>query len=199
MVKKVILAAILSISGIVGAYAQENSVWRLPEVNKKDVQKDYSEKQTGFWIAAEAGAAYSCRLFHSNFGYTEIDVTGGWRFNEYLRAGIGLGGRYYFDNDAVRKDHSAWGMPIYVNVRGNMIPTQYRDIVPYYSVDLGGTVRDGFMFRPSVGLRFGRERNAFILSLGYVGQHLKTYSIENPEKGKGKFVSFVSLRLGYEF
>ena len=103
------------------------------------------------------------RLFNSNFGYTEIDAVAGYRFNEYVRVGLGLGARYYFDNNKVRSTLSEWAFPIFLNVRGNFIPTRYRDVVPYYSFDIGVTVRDGFMLRPTVGLRVGRERSAWAM------------------------------------
>lgn len=122
----------------------------------------------------------------------------GYRFNEYVRVGLGLGARYYFDNNKVRSTLSEWAFPIFLNVRGNFIPTRYRDVVPYYSFDIGVTVRDGFMLRPTVGLRVGRERSAFLVGLGYVGQDLSTYSRDNLRKTR-RFVNFITLKLGYEF
>ncbi len=122
----------------------------------------------------------------------------GYRFNEYVRVGLGLGARYYFDNNKVRSTLSEWAFPIFLNIRGNFIPTRYRDVVPYYSFDIGGTVRDGFMLRPTVGLRVGLERSAFLVGLGYVGQDLSTYSRDNLRKTR-RFVNFITLKLGYEF
>lgn len=183
------------------AFSQENEVRRMPEVNKDNLQHNYSADNTGFWIAAEAVGGYSCRLYNSNFALAEIDVTAGYRLNEYLRVGLGFGGRYYFDNSAVRYNGSEWAFPLYANARGNFIPTDYRTTVPYWSFDLGGTILDGFMMRPTVGLRIGQKRSAFLLGLTYTGQSLKGYTIN--ERGtrdpKTKFVSFISLKLGYEF
>ena len=98
----------------------------------------------------------------------------------------------------MRSTLSEWAFPIFLNVRGNFIPTRYRDVVPYYSFDIGVTVRDGFMLRPTVGLRVGRERSAFLVGLGYVGQDLSTYSRDNLRKTR-RFVNFITLKLGYEF
>lgn len=200
MVRKFLLAAALFF-GVSSVVAQENQVYRMPEVETRDITKNYSSFDTGFWIAAEAVGAYSCRLYNSNFGLTEIDVTAGYRFNEYLRVGLGLGARYYFDNNKVRYYSSEWAMPIFANIRGNIIPTNYRTTVPYYSFDIGGTVRDGFMIRPTIGLRIGQPRNAFLLGLAYTGQSLKgfEFSPENKRLSKQRFVSFITLKLGYEF
>lgn len=199
MVRNLCAAALLTLGCIFSVPAQLHRVTRMPEIDKSNVQKDYYENENGYWMAAEAGAAYSCRLFGSNFGFTEVDVTGGYRFSEYFRAGLGLAARLYFDNNAVRKNDSPWAMPVFVNFRGNFIPTQYRNVVPFYSIDTGATFRDGFMIRPSVGLRIGQQRNAFVVSAGYLGQNLKIEDSHAPSKGKEKFVSFVTLRLGYEF
>lgn len=200
MVKNLLTGLIIALS-VLSTSAQENHVRRLPDIEKSGEQKIYTDKTDGFWIAAEASGAYSCRLYHSNFGLAEVDVTAGYRFNEYFRCGIGVGARYYFDNDKVRFDSSEWACPIYANVRGNIIPTMYRNVVPFYSFDIGGSIRDGFMIRPVVGIRVGQARHAFLLGLGYLGQNLKSYDFDESGKryAKGKFVSFITLRLGYEF
>jgi hypothetical protein len=198
MVVRHFIAGLIAAACSVAASAQINQVTRLPQVGAPEKQADYTSAGSGFWMAAEASAAYSCRLFNSNFGYTEIDAVAGYRFNEYVRVGLGLGARYYFDNNKVRSTLSEWAFPIFLNVRGNFIPTRYRDVVPYYSFDIGVTVRDGFMLRPTVGLRVGRERSAFLVGLGYVGQDLSTYSRDNLRKTR-RFVNFITLKLGYEF
>ncbi|MDE5980216.1 MAG: hypothetical protein K2G84_09330, partial [Muribaculaceae bacterium] len=89
MVIKHFIAGLIAAACSVGASAQINQVTRLPQVGASEKQADYTSVQSGFWMAAEASAAYSCRLFNSNFGYTEIDAVAGYRFNEYARVGIG--------------------------------------------------------------------------------------------------------------
>lgn len=204
MVRKIFAIAALTLSIATTATAQENTVQRLPEIDrqKSGIQTDYATRDTGFWIAGEATGGYSCRLMHSNFSFAEVTATGGWRFNSYFRLGLGFGGRCYFDNDKVRTTASEWAFPIFANVRGNFIPTDYRDVVPYYSVDIGGTVRDGFLFRPAVGIRVGQNRGAFLLALAYTGQDLRSFAFNKATftyDKQRKFVSFISLRLGYEF
>lgn len=199
MKKVIALAAAAMIAA--GAMAQENTVKRLPDVDTRYEQKEYTENNTGFWAAVEASGAYSCRLFNSNFSLAEVSAVFGYRFNDYLRLGIGIGGRYYFDNSKVRHTSSEWAFPLFANVRGNFLPTQYRNVVPYYSMDLGGTIRDGMMVRPTLGLRFGQSRSAFLLGVGYLGQDLKsfTFNEKGQKESKRKFVSFVTLKVGYEF
>lgn len=156
---------------------------------------DYTELNTGFWCAAELGEAVSVNLSRRNYTFTELDFVGGYRMSEFLRFGLGLGARFYNDNSS-RYSKVAWGMPIYATVRGNVIPGKYRDVVPYYSFDMGGSVRDGFMIRPGLGIRIGQKRSAFLINLSYLGQNI--ISRENDVR-KNKFTSFFMLKIGYEF
>ena len=201
MVKKA-LSLVAALAMCVSAtIAQENQVNRLPEVNPAYEVNDYTTLNRGFWMAAEAAGGYSLRLNHSNFGFGEVDFTAGYRLSEYFRLGAGFGFRHYIDNDKVRYSDIAWSFPLYVNFRGNFIPTGERNVVPYYSVDFGGAIRDGIMLRPTIGLRIGQPRKAFIVGLSYTGQELKIFDYdENHDRcSKKKFASFISLRLGYEF
>jgi len=166
---------------------------KLLPVGKDPSLTDYSVAESGFWCAGQIYGAYSTIISSPNSPYGEIDFIGGYRFNKYLRVGIGLAGRYYFNNDEVRKSDMKWAMPLYLNIRGNIIDDTYRTVTPYYSMDLGATIRDGFMMRPTIGIRVGQERSAFLLGLTYTGQSLKY------RKGNQKFVSFVGLTLGFEY
>ena len=157
--------------------------------------KDYGELSTGFWFSAEIGEALSCNISRSNYTFTELDITAGYRFSQYFRCGIGVGARYY-NNNSQRFSNIAWGMPIYATLRGNLIPSEYRSVIPYYSFDIGASIRDGFMVRPGIGMRVGQNRSAFLVNLSYLGQNI--ISIENSQR-KNKFTSFVMLKVGYEF
>ena len=166
---------------------------KLPEVkNSKGGHVDYTLNDTGFFFAAEAGVGVTSKVADDNMVFTEINVVGGYRVNEYFRAGIGFGGRYYATNQDARY-HKNWSFPLYANFRGNFIPSEYRKVVPYYSFDIGAAIRDGFMVRPTIGIRIGEPRAAFLIGISYLGQN-----ITMPAK-KDKFISGVTLKLGYEF
>lgn len=170
--------------------------------NKPTSHKDYSTFNTGFWCAVELQGGYSLNLSKKNVGMTELDVVGGYRFNQYAKVGLGFGGRYYFNNNDVRYSSVKWAFPLYLNVRGNFISDEYRSVVPYYSMDLGTAFRDGVFFRPTVGIRVGSERSAFLLGLSYMGQQLKCFKT-NADTGNKlahkKYTSFITLKVGYEF
>lgn len=186
-------AAILSLS----AYAQENEVNRIPQIGTDTSQERYSTYESSVWFAVEATAGYSCHFTGHNMGIGEADITVGYRFNQYFKPGIGIGARYYIDPGYLRTNSVRWGFPLYAAVRGNIIDGTYRSVVPYYEVALGGTIRDGFMVRPSLGLHIGDPRRAFTIALSYLGQDVTVCK----EAGKKytKFNNFVALRLGYEF
>lgn len=179
---------------------------KVPAVSKKaDSYSDYTTYTRGFWFAVELQGGYSARLVNKNIGMAELDVVGGYRFNDYLKLGIGIGARYYISSKEVRDKDVQWGFPIYANVRGNFMPSQYRTVVPYYSFDLGGSIRDGVMVRPTIGIRIGEPRQAFLVGLSYLGQSMKADGKVDKDGKDGKptktdkFLSFVTLKIGYEF
>lgn len=184
------------------AAAQERTVNRLPEIGRPTEDVEYSSNNSGFWAAVELSGGTTCRINKNNTWFGEADVVAGYRFNDFIRVGAGFGSRYYGKSDSpVRYSSIDWSFPVYLDLRGNFIPQTYRNVVPYWSFDVGATLRDGFMMRPSAGIRVGRQRCAFLLALSYTGQNMKVsrFNALNREVGSNRFVSLVSLRLGYEF
>lgn len=157
--------------------------------------KDYGDLNKGFWFSADIGEALSCNITGGNYTFTELSVIAGYRFGEFFRVGIGVGARYY-NNNSYRFSNIAWGMPLYAVIRGNIIPSEYRNLIPYYSFDMGASIRDGYMVRPGIGVRVGQNRNAFLINVSYLGQNI--ISTENSQK-INKFTSFIMLKIGYEF
>lgn len=196
MLKK-FLASCLMLTACAGAYAQENTINRIPEVGKDNTQNVYTDYDKGFWCAGDLLGGYSMNMTGHNMAFAEIDYNAGYRFNEFLKVGAGLGCRYYFDQEYLRRGDIKLAMPIYATVRGNFMPGKYRTVVPFYSFDIGGTVRDGFMVRPAVGIRVGEPRKAFTASIVYMGQNNLIYN--NLGEKANKFRSFVALRLGFEY
>lgn len=181
----------------VSAFGQENTINRIPVVGKDINQEQLSTYNSGVWFSAELLGGYSAHLSGDNMGVTEVDVTVGYRFNEYIKLGIGVGVRYYIDQKDLRRHHSAWGMPIFLGARGNIIPGKYRKCVPYWGFEIGTSIRDGVMFRPTVGLHIGEPRQAFTIGVSYMGQNIASSNILG--ENKNSFTSFFCLRLGYEF
>lgn len=158
---------------------------------------DYNHYKQGVFCSAELSGAYSPSASSKNIGYTELDIVGGYRFNDFLRLGVGLGARLFIDSSYYRVMNHNWGMPVFINARGNLIPNDYLDVVPFWTVDFGAEFPDGVMIRPCVGIRVGQPRSAFIASIGYVGQQIRCYS--KAFEITHKMRSFITLKIGYEF
>ena len=62
--------------------------------------------------------------------------------------------------------------------------------VPWWSVDLGYSIPEGFYASPTVGVRVGGPRNNFIAGVTYIFQSVAA--------AKTSYHA-VGLRLGYEF
>ena len=84
-------------------------------------------------------------------------------------------------------------MSLFVNAHGNILSDNIRRTIPYWSTNIGTSLPDGFFLTPSVGLRIGEKRNAFLVSIGYTLRHLKVFPKHTSN------YSGVLLKLGYEF
>ncbi len=166
---------------------------RVPRQVSEVTTDDYSTYTQGFWCAVELYGGYTCSLSKSNISFTEVSYIAGYRVNQFAKVGLGLGARYYLKRNAAYTESIRWAMPLFAHVRGNLINEEYRTIVPYYSLDFGGAFRDGFMWRPSIGIKIGEDRSAFTVAVSYLGQSTKRFDNEQ------KYVSGIVLRLGYEF
>lgn len=200
----VLLAAVVISAGV--ATAQNNAVEsgrtiKMPEEKGHSIN-DYGTRNSGFWNAFELQGGYSVNHGHSNIGLVEFDYVAGYRFNEYLRVGAGIGARYYPKSSDLRYTSWKWSFPLFFNVRGNITSGQYRTVVPYYSLDAGASLHDGFMFRPTVGIRIGDYNNsAFLVGVSYLGQSLKVAktNADGAVYRDNYLASFITLKLGYEF
>ena len=165
----------------------------MPTDPKLPQYKDFRSYKKGYWFAVEGSFGSTARFIKRNLQATELDYVNGYRLNEFLKVGVGIGGRCYVNNNEVRSSGIRWSMPLFADFRGNFVAQTSRTVVPYWSFDIGGTVRDRFMIRPSVGLRIGEARSCFLVGITYTGQEMKladkTYSFEN----------LFSLKIGYEF
>lgn len=167
---------------------------KLPERPKRSSYIDYSECDKGFWCAIETEAGSSIAFKHKNVQAASLTYTAGYRISEFLKLGVGIGGRYYFNNNEdVRDTDIDWAFPIFANFRGNIISQEIRSMVPYWSLNIGGVIRDGFYLSPTIGLRFGENRNSWLIGISYGLHQLKVFPDDT------EFKNFISLKIGYEF
>lgn len=195
--KKAFIFLSALVCAVLTCSAQENKINRIPEKGYDVNQQRYYEYDRGFWFGAEAMYGYSCHTHGHNMGFAEIDLTAGYRFSQFFKIGVGTGPRHYISQKSLRRHDTEWAMPIFGVLRGNLMPGKYRRVVPYYSVEAGGVLGDGFMIRPSLGIRIGEPREAFTLAVSYMGQDISTWN-SKMEKAF-KYTNFAAIRLGYEF
>lgn len=169
----------------------QNRVIKMPVAPSK--AHNIAEDDKGsYWCALEFGGGSTAMEHKKNVAMAGASVSGGYRINQYIKVGAGLGVLYYPNSSNVRDTKNHLSMPLFVNARGNILSEETRRTVPYWSVNLGTSVPDGFFVSPSLGLRIGENRNAFLVSIGYTIRHLKSsQDISN--------YSGALLKLGYEF
>lgn len=174
-----------------GSYAQNREI-RMPEEPVKSY--NMANAPRGYWCAIELGGGSTLMEAKKNVAMVGLSYTGGYRFNEFFKAGVGLGALYYPNSSNIRSDKRHLAMPLFINLRGSMFADESRVVVPYWSVNVGTTFPDGMFFTPTVGLRIGEKRNALLVGISYTVRHIKTY----PEITTGNY-SGAFLKLGYEF
>lgn len=189
--KKICFLIMLLVSAT-SAFAQYREV-TMPEAPRNSNYRNYDMEDAGFWCAVEAEGGSSVMVNSDNMQYTGLSFTGGYRINEFLRFGAGIGVRYYVNNAEVRDTDNKFGVPIFANVRGNFISAYDRDGVPFWSFNIGGITNEGFFATPTVGYSFGGLRNNFQIGISYT-----ITSFRNYEK-KDMAYSYFGLKLGYEF
>lgn len=165
---------------------------RMPKKPATSNFTDYSRRDRGFWCAGQIGATSSVRIGGPNLQTVGFDYIFGYRLSQWVRLGLGLGGRAYVHNNDVR-DKSAWTMPIYAHARGNFMRQGTRMCVPFWGMSIGGTVNDGFFLSPQVGLRVGEPRSSFTVAVAYQWQQIDCSHVHAVD------YNFMQLTLGYEF
>ncbi len=189
--KKLLLSFLfLFLAAIVNAQYRDV---RLPSVPKQHSYIDYDMVDRGFWYAVDLEGASSVMSQSPNMQYANLSFTGGFRFSEFLRLGAGVGVRYYVNNADVRDTSDKFGIPIFANVRGNLLPAYEREGVPFWSLNIGGITNEGFFASPTIGYSFGGLRNNFQLGICYT-----ITSFRNCNKNDIAY-SYFGLKLGYEF
>lgn len=158
----------------------------------------FEEQVSGYFFAAELGFGSSVGEDGGQIAPIGFSVVNGFRFSEFLSAGVGIGVRSYVGGAnknirTVNSDRTVF--PIYFDLRGNFVSHKSRNLVPYWSMDVGYTLVDkDIFFSPTVGLSIGGNRNNFIVGITYMGQF-----IERPNKDSKDVLDMLGLKVGFQF
>lgn len=162
--------------------------------NHQQEYTSFEDQTKGYFFAAELSGGVTLNEGGTGFPI-QLGVVNGYRFCEFLAVGVGLGARYYAKNDDIRARSSEWAFPIYVDVRGNIISHQSRNLVPYWSFDTGYTIGDDrFFFSPTIGLSIGGNRNDVLVGLSYLGQLTPKTGISG-----NRMLNALCLKVGFQF
>ncbi len=176
---------------------------RLPERPNRPKYVEHDMLESGFWIAVEGNVSSGVVPDYTNAQRAGGNVVFGYMVNEFMKLGLGLGANCYFNNnEEVRKPTNQWTIPVYFDIRGNLITQEVRNLVPYWSFDIGYAAYDGFFFSPTIGIRIGERRNSWLIGFNYTFQQLdnKRINIGGIEKDLfPKNGSFLGVKIGYEF
>ena len=182
--RKLMIVAALLLGFAASGFAQNQDV-RLPEKPKRAKYVDYSTKQTGYWLAAQLGAGYSTA---PGF-YAQFDFVNGYHFSEFLKVGVGISPKVYFDGKTT--------IPIYAEVRGNIISQEDTMFAFYWNADLGYAINGGLYASPSLGVKFGGIRHNLLVSLYYALEY--PFETQSETQRYDHPAHSVGLRIGYEF
>ncbi len=155
-----------------------NSGYTLPDEPKRAKYIDFPSLDQGFWFAAQVTPA---TFFKEGFS-VRGEFVAGYRFGEFVRVGAGVSPGIIYN---------IFYMPIFLDVRGNIISQESRMAVPYWNVDLGYSISQvykGFYASPTLGVRVGMPRNNFIAGLTYIAQFVP-----------GSICHGLGIKLGFEF
>ncbi len=189
---KKILLILVALCAACTMQAQDRTIKMPTEKGKTSFNP--AEQEKGYWCALEVGGGATTMEGRKNLPMGEIIFSNGYRINQYLKVGVGIGALYYIaNNNEVRGTTRKLSMPLFATLRGNFLNEDTRSVVPYWTANVGASLPDGLFFTPGVGLRVGEMRNAFIINLNYTLRELKMPADQH------KYYSGIMLKLGYEF
>ena len=175
--------------------------------------------QAGYEKSVEVGAAIGVGDYSNNtFG---VNIINGYRFNDYLFTGVGIGLGYSNALNGVdikngitneyRTD--AYLVPLFANVKANLTTGKTS---PFFQLNLGYTfdlnqyLKDapGFMLEPAFGVDFNIDnKKTFYILAGFNLQHCEYSYTRNVGATtdnwdidtKSEMLKAISLRVGFKF
>lgn len=147
----------------------------MPETPERASYIDYETQKKGWWCAVEimGGGSVDVEAINNphlyNLGFSFIN---GYRFNQFIMIGLGLGFRYYIPDcneknrwydglegmygpkdskyeqtavDGKKYSGAPWSIPLFIDIRGNLMSNDTRSCVPYWAFDAGFSFSNYFL------------------------------------------------------
>lgn len=173
---------------------------KTPSEPKRREYVDLSNQDNGWWCAVEAQVGGLWYWKQQKMGVFDLAFTNGYRFSEFFKLGIGIAARYQLNKSEMyagylekQKVAAPMSIPLFINMRGNILSQKVRLCAPFWNVDVGYAILDNFFFDAGLGFRAAGKRNNFVVSFNYMGQ-LISY-----DPAQTRFANGILFKIGYEF
>lgn len=178
-------------------YQESNNVGL--DDSRRPVYPVFEQNDHGWWVSADIMSGATIESFNT-MGMAQLTANVGYMFNEYIKIGIGAGARLYFCNTETTQRSStwpkSWAAPLFASARGNFCSQKHRLAAPYWGLDIGYCINDGFMYIPTLGVKIGGMRGNLLLGVSYLGQMM---SREVDGDIVNRHTSLLCGRVAYEF
>lgn len=175
--------------------------------------------QKGYEKSIEVGASIGVGEYSNNtFGVSMIN---GYRFNDYVFAGVGVGFGYsnalsgvnIKDGSTTESRVDAYLVPVFANIKVNLSTAKTSPFIQVntgYTFDVEQYLRDapGFMIEPAIGVNFNTNNNNAVYAMaGFNLQHNEYSYLRNVGSTtddwdittKSEMLKAISLRIGFKF
>lgn len=192
----------LTIAQSVGEYRirkTETITKKIEKQKKPKVERENNPEREGLYVMPEVGIIGVD--FEFGAYYLNFQGTFGYKFNNHLELGVGLG--YYFPG--IQRRYYSY-IPLYINLRGDITKNQIaKSITPYYSLDFGYNLcvkpmiddwifyNEGLLFTPELGIRI----NNFHIGTAFMITRLHSESMYSI-RSNNRVNLVLSLKLGYK-
>ncbi len=133
---KKILMILVTLCAACTMQAQDRTIKMPTEKGKTSFNP--AEQEKGYWCALEVGGGATTMEGRKNLPMGEIIFSNGYRINQYLKVGVGIGALYYIaNNNEVRGTTRKLSMPLFATLRGNFLNEDTRSVVPYWTANVG--------------------------------------------------------------
>lgn len=145
----------------------------VPETPKRAAYIDYETQKKGWWCSVEVMGGGTVDVNYNPSLYNiGISFINGYRFNQFIQIGIGLGFRYYLPSTNIQNQTyyginglyepkhqqytqtdingnkyvgAPWSIPLFIDLRGNLISNDTRTVVPYWAFDFGYSFSNNYL------------------------------------------------------